>query len=249
MGLKPTSHYMVGHADSPSTARKLILLSIEFSGEPKLIYKFIEMSSSFGVEVLSHVVQKSPFTEFSKATFLLNVSDPKQNLPKLLSEVRNEKGVAKAEVMDAPISPGESRFIVFTVADLNSFFKLFKELGTGGQAMLYHLGMKVGQDLADRITAHCKDRLTALDHSLLYMESLGYGYFKIEEYVDQRRCRITIRDSMECSGHTAITSNSHLLRGLLAGILSRLWNKRVMAQEVRCMAKGDNQCEIVIKAE
>ncbi len=231
------------------TTRKLVLLNIEFDGGTELVDKLMKMVASRGVGLLSHIVQTLPSTKHAKAVFLLDITGLEGLLSDLMSDIRKMSEIVRAEVMDAPISPGEARLVVFTLADLNGFFKLFRELGTGGQAMIFHLGLRAGEDLADRITAQCKDRYATLDQSLLYMESMGYGRFKVEEYVDRKRCKIIIHESIECMGHCSTTPCSHLLRGLISGVIGKIWGKKVAVIETKCIAQGNPHCEFIVEAE
>jgi len=38
---------------------------------------------------------------------------------------------------------------------------------------------------------------------------------------------------------------SHMFRGFISGILSRLFGKELLAKEVKCVSKGDEYCEFL----
>ena len=59
---------------------------------------------------------------------------------------------------------------------------------------------------------------------------------------------IRIYDSFECElGLESGGPYSHLIRGMLAGVLTVIFNRRMRAEERKCIASGDPYCEFTIK--
>lgn len=136
----------------------------------------------------------------------------------------------------------------FTLEEIQNLFDMLRELGSGGKAILFNMGYKAGYDLANRIVKFFESSGRALEYTLLYHESLGHGRFEILRYIDKVECWIRADELSECIGVKAEEPNSHLFRGILSGILSRLWNSKVSVEEVKCVAKGDDYCEFRVKA-
>lgn len=77
---------------------------------------------------------------------------------------------------------------------------------------------------------------------------LGLGRLKIVDYnPDEKKAFVEIHDTpikVECGHRSHICS---ITTGVLAGIFSYLFKKEVHATVNKCMARGDEHCEFIIK--
>jgi len=154
-----------------------------------------------------------------------------------LEELERAPRVGRVRVMKLPLLPEEARLVALTLRDLRSSLSGFRELGSGGLAIMYYMGYKLGEELADRIRGEGR---RALEHLLAYCEGLGYGEFELVDYEDRSYCRIRARGLFEC---VRGGRGSQIFRGMLSGFLARLWKREVRAVEVACAARLDPYCE------
>ena len=227
--------------------RKIVAMSMELERTADYAIKPLTFLSRHGIRMLSCIIQSHPDRPLVHATLFLDLTESDLSTTSLLSELRMIPHVRRIELIDLPLTHGEARLVVFTLEDIHRLFERLREIGPGGLAIMYHMGFGAGEALAERIARCFKDNKKALEYVLLYYESLGQGRFKLKSYVEGVRCRIEVRELMECIGVTSNEPNSQLFRGLLAGLLSRLWKSDVEVAEVRCIAMGDPYCEFEAK--
>ena len=78
------------------------------------------------------------------------------------------------------------------------------------------------------------------------LTALGYGIFSVVK-ADPRKTVIRVYDSVECSALRDIEEEgSHFVRGVVAGGISELYGETMVAEETRCIARGDPYCEYSI---
>ncbi|MBS7608374.1 hypothetical protein KEJ52_04175 [Candidatus Bathyarchaeota archaeon] len=131
------------------------------------------------------------------------------------------------------------------------------QFGTAGEAFLYHTGYEAGmrygrshQDFAEKLGI--KDPVQILCKiSVPLYASMGLGKLEvIEACAEPPRAVIRIYTCFECElGVGAKKPYSNFVRGIFAGLLAQLFNKRMEAKERFCIAKGDPYCELEITPE
>ncbi len=227
--------------------RKIVAVSLE--AEEGAIRPVVELCSRLGIGLLSMIVQTHPGRGSTSITVFLDLTSVMINGSTLLREIRRLPEVRHAEMVDLPLTHGEARLVAFTLADMDRLFSLLREAGSGGLAIMYHMGFRAGQALADKIGSYYGDGLRATRHMLLYYESLGHGRYVLKEYFEGRRCRVVVEELVECVNSKTGAPSSQLFRGVLAGFLSELWGKKVDVKEVKCVAAGDPHCEFLAEAK
>ncbi|MCX8182794.1 MAG: hypothetical protein N3D12_06745, partial [Candidatus Methanomethyliaceae archaeon] len=71
----------------------------------------------------------------------------------------------------------------------------------------------------------------------------GFGRMDILEF-EHDRAVIQVYDSFECElGKGRVVPYSHLVRGIIAGTLSEIFEKGFTVVEEACIAKGDPSCK------
>ena len=154
-----------------------------------------------------------------------------------------------------PLLLDSLRAIILDETALRGLLVSFREhLGTGGEAMLYHLGMEVGAIRASHIFEKAES-IGVLDLrgkcQIIFnvLTSLGYGIFepvKLDREPPQAILRI--HRSIECElGRGAKRPYSQFIRGMLAGFATHCFNRPMIAIETRCIAMGDPYCEFEVK--
>jgi predicted hydrocarbon binding protein len=154
-----------------------------------------------------------------------------------------------------PVMLGPHRAIIFSEPALRGFLIDFRRrLGSGGEAMLYYLGREVGAERArhisreaDGIGARSMDEKFTIGAKIFI--SLGYGVLEILELrEDPAYLRVRIQGCIECElGRDAGHPFSQFIRGILDGFASQIFERRMFAEEIRCVAQGDPHCEFEIR--
>jgi len=230
--------------------RKIVMVSAEVHGDVvENMFAVLKFLSKHGIRAFSTILQAHPDGAFVKFTSFLDLTEADITLGELAVVMKQLPKVKRLEIVSLPFTHGEARFVVFTLEQMNSLFKMLRELGSGGLAIMYHMGFEAGKSMAIRLKGHFRTNESTLRYILLYLESLGHGTFSIEEYNEGRNCRIIAHNLLECIDVRSDRPNSQLCRGILAGALSALWNKEIEAIETKCIAMGDPYCEFVIRSK
>jgi len=229
--------------------RKIVVISVELEGRIGFALDPLKLLSEHGIRLLSCIVQSHPDRHRVHATLFLDLTESDLATADLLSRLRHIPHIKKIELLDVPLTHGEARLIVFTLEDMYRLFGMLRELGSGGLAIMYHMGYKAGEALAQKLATYFDSSRRALEYMLLYYESLGHGRFKLESYIDKTYCRVVVRELLECLGVRNEKPNSQVFRGMLAGFLSKLWGKEVEVREIKCLALGDPYCEFEVRAK
>jgi len=147
------------------------------------------------------------------------------------------------------------RAVVFTYAHLKGLFNgLYEKFGEGAAIFLYHLGLGVGEFLAN---AH-KPLLEAGASPKVLLEfalqtGRAFGWFsKYElEALSEEEFRVKIWKHVECTflSDVANSTTGNLRKGIFAGYLSNLFGGNWTVSEVRCINTGHDACVFHIKKE
>ncbi len=229
--------------------RKIVVISIELEDDVDYALEPVKFFSKHRIRMLSVVVQSHPERPLIYATLFLDLTESNLNSEQVIFHLSRMPYIKEVKLLDLPLTHGEARLAVHTLDDLHYLFDLLKELGAGGLAIMYHMGFRAGSALAEKISPYFKDNKKALEYALLYYESLGHGIFEIEKYVEGSYCRIKARELLECLTVKSETPNSQIFRGLLAGLLSKFWNREVYVEEIKCIALKDPYCLFEAKAK
>lgn len=125
-----------------------------------------------------------------------------------------------------------------------------EKFGSGGAVLLYDQGLSLGRESWNEFLK-LVGRKFAVEH-LSYLgnwhSARGMGRMEVVDFdLERVAAKIRVADSFECVGHTTPTPYSQLLRGLIAGFLSALWESPVTCRETRCVAMGEPACEFEIE--
>ncbi|MEM1563593.1 MAG: V4R domain-containing protein [Candidatus Bathyarchaeia archaeon] len=132
-----------------------------------------------------------------------------------------------------------------------------EQFGTAGEAFLYHTGYDAGmrygkshQDFAAKLGIKDSIQILCKISMPLYI-SMGLGKPEIlETRAKPFKTIIRVYESFECElGVGAKKPYSNFIRGIFAGLLAQLFNRRMEAKERCCVAKGDPYCEFEITPE
>jgi len=122
--------------------------------------------------------------------------------------------------------------------------------GPAGEAFLYHMGVAAGKDSHGKLAAMASlDGRDMLEFFLGMLRTSGWiSWYEIVEFDEGERVVIRLRGSFECAGQRSATKRSNILRGILTGFVSAIWETPTVGEEVKCEAVGDPYDEISIRA-
>lgn len=159
------------------------------------------------------------------------------------------EGFVVDDVMFPPMLFGE-RVVILRRPGYEALVRgLRDKIGTGYEAILYHIGVELGRNYFDshvRLVGRDLDKLTRICETLFRL--VGYGILRYEEVDAAEKGGVArVWDSFECELYRGLgRPASHFVRGMIAGWLGKLFQADVKAVEVKCLATGDPYCEFRI---
>ncbi len=109
------------------------------------------------------------------------------------------------------------------------------------------LGRNIGENLYEKLSSYVAgdDYDTLSEIFIRSLQAMGIGIVEIlSNTASDGEVIFRIYDNIECRnyGHTGKPMSS-LVKGIIEGFYRRLWEKRVVVREEKCLAKGDKYCE------
>ncbi|MGC8936868.1 MAG: V4R domain-containing protein [Candidatus Methanomethylicaceae archaeon] len=191
----------------------------------------------------------------------LDISSANLDTNKLLEELNNTESLKVLEVIkptvegfivdtvSSPIVAGKSRVIILRDLGYCGLLTEIRRLfGTGGEALLYHVGFNMGLGFA-KLHKDLAYKIGIKDPSKIYQQIscrlfqwAGFGRKEAVE-ISPNHATINVYNSFECeSCRDSVRPYSQLVRGIIAGTLAELFNKGFNVVEDMCVAKGDPYC-------
>ncbi|RLE79349.1 MAG: hypothetical protein DRJ52_08590 [Thermoprotei archaeon] len=221
-------------------------MSFELGSDVSLIIDTLKLFYSKKINVLSCVIQGHPGYPYVNGVIFLDITKSNISSNELEKRVRALSYASRLAIIERGFTHGEARIIAFPLEDLHNILASIKSMGEPGYALLYHLGFNMGKDYVKKVSLFFS-RYDLLKYLLLCYQGMGFGEFNVSKYVEGKESIVEARDLFECIGVASSEPNSHLFRGILAGIFSELWGDKVKVIEEKCIAKGDSKC--VFKVE
>ena len=133
--------------------------------------------------------------------------------------------------------------------------KLREKFGSGGEALLYYIGLDMGVEaakthkkMAEALGLREPDKITRILGASIFT-SVGWGSMQIDEFtLNPPHAVITVYNNFECeTGPASKKPYSQLTRGLIAGYLSHLLGLEMEVNETECLVRGDPHCRFECK--
>jgi len=135
---------------------------------------------------------------------------------------------------------------------VDMFGRMRKIFGTGANTIVYELGLATGEnDARELMEAFGEGVLVGSLAQLVFLYSAqGWGRPELVDLtLDPVKTTLRIRDNFECAGVLSNAPNSNFIRGHIAGLGKTIFDKTIVCQETKCLAKGDPYCEFVAAEE
>jgi predicted hydrocarbon binding protein len=170
----------------------------------------------------------------------------KEKEPPLSYRVDSETGIVTGAVLDSRVVVFGSYGWATIEAELDSTFV------TGGSVILYRMGFSYGKYLGlvvKRRAAKSDPTAKAVDLLIRVAKDSGWGDFVLNGgALSQGVLRLVVRDCLFCVHlNKGTEARCHFLSGVAAGLADEVTGASHTSREERCIAKGDNVCEIVVE--
>jgi predicted hydrocarbon binding protein len=142
-------------------------------------------------------------------------------------------------------------YLMFPLKGLSDTFeRIVKTFGSGGQTILYTYGLDYGMARAPLYKSIMGEHPeTRLDELTAIVGALGYAASTATFESSGKVLKLTARECFECSTPTTTERKCAFLRGMAVGIFSTLFNKELVCEETKCRQEGNEECEFVLRAK
>jgi len=239
-----------------------VVLRPEALWEVGVLAKLASAFTESGAPLLGVKMSVARSGERLRVLFAADLKGREGEAVKLVDRLKRVPGVEQVEyapplfdgvAVDAwshPLLLDDGRAAILPYAFITGMLKRgWEEYGTGFAAILYHVALAGAVE-------ECRGYLERFgrDESVKLLEErfrlLGYGVLKIVR-LTERELVARVYDSIECSAFRgAGEPRGALTRGIAAGIAAAYWNappESIVAEEVKCLAKGDAYCEFRVR--
>jgi len=251
---------------SVSPGRRMIGLLANIKIPYEAISSLCAIAARYGINIQQLLMSKIEGNSEATALVFFDVTEAKIAPEEFLEELKGEVEVLEvigspvegfiADTATHPLVAGPTRAIIMREAGYRELLLSIREFfGKGAEAFLYHVGFRIGlgfgklhRDAAEKIGL--RDPVKVYRHiSTAMFQWAGFGRIEVKE-LDEDGGEIIVHDSFECElvKGIGVTPYSQFVRGLIAGILSELFNRGFHVFERECIAKGDRFCRFVIRA-
>ena len=251
--------------------RKLCGFLIEAENRPGVLSEISSVAGRHNASILYVAFSASmPTKKTATGLAFLDLTDADVSVEDLVKEGEKIAAVKSFEVIYPPVKGfiadnfssrllmnGERAIIMRLQGYKGLVANIRKHFGTAGETFLYYIGFDSGMEYA-KSHMEMASKLGLTDPaqilkliSVNLFNCVGYGRMEIQNLkTNPPKATIRIYDSFECElGIGSGKPYSFLIRGMLAGFLTGLFNEKMNAKETQCIAKRDPYCEFRIKPE
>ena len=241
--------------------RKIYLLSLTLAEETKPIGFIVSKLNEINADIIT--IYGYCMNGAGHLSIIVDLTKADADISKLIDILRKLKYVTHVGYVEPeeqgllidkyhfPITHGGGRAVLF---DMNTLYSMFDEIkrqwGSAGEAFIYYLGNIGGKGFAQHFTNKYKELGFQKIYKIMRDTIQAYGFCimdKIEQIGDEYLVRV--KELFECKPVEGKRTepNSHFFRGFISGIASILLGREMLAEEVKCIAKGDEYCEFIIR--
>lgn len=242
--------------------RRLYLITAVLPEIPNSIARVIKTLGKYNVEIVTIMGNIFMGKELGHLSFIIDLTESEASIERLVIELKNLPEVLLIEYVEPeeagliidkyhfPIIHGTGRAVIFDIEVLSSMFEeLKRQWGSAGEAFIFYLGYIGGKKYATQVIKKYKG-LTRKQIGLIFRDigqAYGWAIFEVREEED--KIIIKAQELFECFPLQILKNkpNSQFFRGYISGVASILFEKEMVAEEAKCIAKGDDYCEFIIK--
>ena len=242
--------------------REISQVAVVAENVPRALAEMASKMVEHNVNILSGLITSGPGEGPGMFAMFLDLTEADIALDELLEELRALDSISGAEVVVKKVGDmaidGTShhtsflggRAVVLDVDDMSAMFRWLAEtFSSGGNAILFDMGEKVGSSAARRLMDlyGLRGRELVETFLALHVAAGWFSYELLECNEESLVVRVRLHENFECLplADTLGRPASHLVRGALAGLLKEAYGADFKVVEVSCLAKGDPFCEFL----
>ncbi len=243
-----------------------ISLKAEALYKPGALASIFNVLSEYNVPVLAVKTSISKNKDDIRVTVFADFTMNKKFLKEIAKNIKNLSYVENVKAIEplfngltmdtsyAHLTLAGSRAVILRKPIYEGFIKGFRErFGQVASSFLYHIGFEAGRKAYESHHRIISEARKGIEKIIPFAKELfkqvGFGVIDFVE-VDflNKTALVRVYNSFECElfRETGMTE-SHFIRGLIAGFMSSLFGVRVDVEETKCIAKGDPYCEFIVK--
>ncbi|MEM4382494.1 MAG: V4R domain-containing protein [Candidatus Caldarchaeum sp.] len=259
---------MASPIDSPRAVlcgdHELFLFNVRLSDVPGALLQVLSVFASYGVNVVSVYTtttdysQERQWVEVNVIVDLTGKNVSAEQLAKslnILTVVKDVSFIGKqlpnmlVDELHFPLKLIGDRAIIFREPTIREMvWGVRRQLGTAGEALLYHIGLNIGKGTWIKFKNVIGQNLHLLPQYMKYWWLLHSSARVLDLSVDlqKKTAVIKLENNYECSvaGNYGKTF-SNMVRGMLAGMFSELFGVEKCVEN-KCIGAGDPYCEFVV---
>lgn len=251
--------------DSPRAVlcgdRELYLFTVELKDEPGALVQVLSVIASYGLNIVNIYSTQSNYEETRKTieiNFSIDFTGKNVSVEQIAKSINMLNVVVETKVFAKqlpnilvdenhyPLVVLGDRAIIFREPSYTALFQgIRRQLGTAGEALLYHIGFNIGKGSGARLKKILQGRYHLLDSYLKYWMIVHSAARITDVNIDfnTKKAVIRVEDNYECrAGMNYGKPYSHLFRASIAGILNEIVGIETLV-ETKCIAAGDPYCE------
>ena len=246
--------------------RRISQIAITTSNVPGALAKIASKMAELNINILSGLLMAEPGMEVGTVILFLDLTRSHISAERLVEELKALDVVERTEIVVRRVGHmaidgtthlttflGE-RAVVLDVDDVGAMFNwLVSTFGTGGKAILFDMGLRVGSSAARKLARSYGLRGRELVETFLALHAAaGWFDYELVSYDEEGRS-FTLRlfENFEClsSRGQGLRDKpaSVFVRGALTGLFREAYGDDLMVNETACVARGDAYCEFVIR--
>lgn len=243
--------------------RRLVEIVIEAKEALGILNSITKIFSDNNINVIYALADASD-SVIAKMTFFIDITDSKITISELNDLIKSQPYVINTNTWISSISGLIYDKICFpkmaqrTPSVILSYDQLFFAIdrfrsiaGEGGAVLFYHIGLYIGESrfkflkpILEKLNIHKAEII-----ELMLDLGRSYGLYNAKLInLDLNKCTgiIHIYESFEATPIRGSREkpSCHFVRGDIAGMLSNLLDKRIIVLEKKCIASGNQYCEL-----
>ena len=142
---------------------------------------------------------------------------------------------------------GENLMLFRRRALARMFDRVNRLLGSGGETLLYEEGVAIGRANGEAFVKMLGAESVRKNIAYLRNNLAALGWGRVTAGPSSgETSHILIYDSFECSSSAASRTGCHFFRGYVVGNRSATFGHDVIAEEVKCLLRGDDVCDFLV---
>jgi len=228
----------------------------------RILDDFIRKAEALGCRII-HMDVDVKSGSYIDVRGLIDTSMSAISINTLIKNIADSQDILNFEIYKSPfrglgiysgVYPpmmGKVQVVILRALHFSNILNSLKDKwGSAGEVVLYYIGEMAGYESYEILSKCSKLRgLELIKFGLILGRSYGWWRdWELSDF-DWNAKQITIRlfDLVECRYVKREKQNSQFMRGLLSGFISKVYGLHLMANEVSCIARGDDCCEFRLK--